>query len=164
MFAIWQPERFAGITDFESWERKLSEDTALLRHISAGAFVPINIGGDGAFQFTVRGGRTRPGLTDREQRYRLVSSQPYLLISQVSARLGGLEAVGWDDGQFVTIPLAPGRYVVHVHLIEWDAEPGWADAEGNPTASALPDFVVEFSDPVGTEHFRTSLQTFERAN
>ncbi|WP_175611220.1 hypothetical protein [Mycobacterium sp. SP-6446] len=162
MFAIWQPERFGAITDFESWEDEVSEDAALLRHIDAGAFVPIYIGGDGAFQFAVRGGQTRPGLTDREQRYRLVSSEPYLFVSRGSARLGGLEAVGWDDGDFVALPLPPGRYAVHVHLIEWNAEPGAAGPDGKPTANALPDFVIEISNPVGAERFRTSLQTFER--
>lgn len=70
--------------------------------------------------------------------------------------------MGWDDATFVTLPLPPGRYALHVRLIEWNTEPGSTDADAKPTASALPDFVAELSNEIGTERFRTSLETFER--
>lgn len=159
MFGVWQPEHFAGVTSLDEWEDEVSEDAALLRHIEAGVFVPINIGGDGAFQFTVRSG----GLTDREWHYRLVSSKPYLLIAKGQTVLGGLEAVGHYTGiEPVALPTDAGRYAVTIHLIDWKAEPDAADPKGKPTANALSDFVVEIKPESGGEEYRTDLATFDR--
>lgn len=163
MFGIWQPEYFAGVTSLDEWEDEVSEDAALLRHIEAGVFVPINIGGDGAFQFTVRHGGLAGGLTERESRYRLVSSRPYLLIAKGHTALGGLEAVGRYTGvDPVVLPTAPGRYAVTIHLIDWSAEPGAADPDGEPTANALSDFAIEIAPESGSEEYRSLLATFDR--
>jgi hypothetical protein len=54
MLALWNPRRFADIVDYESWERQLYDDDDILRHVRDGHLVPVNIGGDGAFDFTVR--------------------------------------------------------------------------------------------------------------
>ncbi|WP_204035672.1 hypothetical protein [Micromonospora qiuiae] len=163
MFGVWQPEHFAGVTSLDEWEDEVSEDAALLRHIEAGVFVPINIGGGGAYQFTVRHGGPAGGLTEREGRYRLVSSKPYLLIAKGQTALGGLEAVGQYSGvDPLALPTDPGRYAVTIHLIDWKAEPGTADPDGKPTTNALSDFIIEIYPESGSEEYRLSLATFDR--
>ncbi|MGC4779925.1 hypothetical protein [Micromonospora chalcea] len=164
MFGVWQPEHFVGVTSLDEWEDAVSEDEALLRHIEIGTFVPINIGGGGAYQFTVRYGDRCEGLTEREGRYRLVSSEPYLLIAKGQTALGGLEAVGQYSGiDPVVLPTEPGRYAVTVHLIDWKAEPGAAGSNGRPAANALPDFIIEVRPESGSEVYRSILATFERS-
>jgi hypothetical protein len=163
MFGVWQPEHFAGVTSLDDWEDEVSEDEALLRHIEAGVFVPINIGGGGAYQFTVRHGDSVSGLTDRERAYRLVSSKPYLLIANGQTALGGLESVGQYSGvDPVKLPTDPGRYAVVIHLIDWKAEPNAADSNGEPTANAISDFVIEISPELEGQEFRSLLSTFDQ--
>jgi hypothetical protein len=102
---------------------------------------------------------------EREARYRLVSSQPYLLVSDGLVGLGGLEAVGeYTGADRLQVSLEPGRYEVQVHLIDWKAEPGAADADGKPTKDALGDFVIEISQqvPETSRQYRRSLETFSR--
>ena len=57
MHALWNPSRFTGITDYETWESALLEDDDLTRRVQAGDLVPINIGFDGVRQFLVRSAR-----------------------------------------------------------------------------------------------------------
>ncbi len=165
MFALWRLSRFASVTDLDDWEDEVADDESLLEAVREGALVPINIGGDGAYQFTVRGVPALGGLMEREARYRLVSSQPYLLVSDGLVGLGGLEAVGeYTGADRLQVSLEPGRYEVQVHLIDWKAEPGAADADGKPTKDALGDFVIEISQQ-GSEtsrQYRRSLETFSR--
>ncbi|GGU73261.1 hypothetical protein [Lentzea flava] len=146
MCGIWQPEHFEYVTSLDEWEDEVSDPEALEAHIEAGAFVPLDVGGDGVFQLTLRVG----GLNAREGRYVLVSSDPYLLISRGSVALGGLEDVGPYAGGADEIALGVGRYMVIVHLIDWKAEPGSMDGEGRPTAAALPDFLVEVAPEAGS--------------
>jgi hypothetical protein len=167
MHALWNPSRFTGITDYETWEDALLEDDDISRHIRAGELVPVNIGGDGAFQFLVRvGTASQPAaLTSRETQYLLVSSQPYLYLSDGTARLAGLEHVCADPGPAtpaLTVPAGPNA--VTIHLIDRDAEPGARDHQGKPASGALPDFVVLISPEETTGNgYRTMLQTFDRA-
>ncbi|MFD6530286.1 hypothetical protein [Streptomyces sp. NPDC060184] len=91
--------------------------------------------------------------------YRLVSSQPYLLVSDGLVALGGLEAVGeYSGADRLRIPLDPGRYAVQVHLIDWKAESGALDANGKPGDNALGDFVIEIcrESPGGGREYRKS--------
>ncbi|WP_406172752.1 hypothetical protein [Streptomyces sp. NBC_00996] len=165
MFALWRLSRFASVTDLDDWEDEVADDESLGEAVQEGALVPINIGGDGAYQFTVRGVSALGGLTQREARYRLVSSQPYLLVSDGLVGLGGLEAVGeYTGADRLRIPLDPGRYEVQVHLIDWKAEPGALAADGRPTKDALGDFVVEIcrEAPETGLGYRQSLETFTR--
>jgi hypothetical protein len=161
---LWQPERFLHITGLDAFEDEVADDSALERHIRAGAFVPINVGGDGAFQVELRGVESPGNLNSREQAYLLVSSEPYLLISEGSLELGGLEAVGsYSGAEKIQVPLDAGRYSVVVHLIDWEAEPGGRDERGDPSASALPDFIVEiFEERPGELKYRSKVETFER--
>jgi hypothetical protein len=166
MHALWNPARFTSITDYPTWESALLEDDDITQRIQAGELVPVNIGSDGAFQFLVRVGTAGqpPSLTSRERQYLMVSSQPYLYLSDGTACLSGIEHIGANLGPPVTtLDVPAGPCAVTIHLIEWDAEPGAKDALGNPAPGVLPDFVVLVS-PGGTtaNPYRIQLQTFDR--
>src|SRR5258708_31444359 len=45
MHALWNPSRFTGITDYQTWEDALLDDDDITEHVRAGKLVPINIGG-----------------------------------------------------------------------------------------------------------------------
>jgi hypothetical protein len=84
----------------------VAEGSALEGRISVGAFVSINIGGNGAFQVAMRGVEAPGNLSERERPYLVVSSEPYLLVSEGVLGLGGLEAVGsYAGAEKVEIPL-----------------------------------------------------------
>src|SRR5215218_2852336 len=79
MCALWNPQRFTTIVDYDTWARELSADDAILRHLRHGDLVPLNLGFDSGFGVTVRLGPLRTAvLTERETRYLVVSSDPYL--------------------------------------------------------------------------------------
>lgn len=165
MCALWQPEHFWDVVDVDDWDDKVGEDESLLAAMAEGAFVPLNVGGDGAFQVLVRypeesGG----GLTAREARYRLVSSDEYLFVSRGLAVVGGLEAVGGTLADpSLEIPLTSGRYAVKVHLIDWKADSDSIGADGKPNDNALPDLVVEVAPETSTaRQYRASVETFDR--
>jgi hypothetical protein len=84
MPARLSPAAFSKVVDYASWEPELLDDEDRLRHIRAGALVPINIHSDGAFGVVVRVGSAEAdaGLTERESAYVLVSSKPYFFHSQ----------------------------------------------------------------------------------
>jgi hypothetical protein len=164
LFGIWRTSAFAHVNELDQWEDEVAEDSALSRHIADGAFVPINIGGGGAFQVAVRGVDSPGHLSEREREHLLVSSEPYLLIADGELELGGLEGVGNYSGvETVGISLDDGRYAVVVHLLDWQAEPGSRGRDGKPSPDALPDFIVEIcvDAPEGSE-YRTKVDTFER--
>lgn len=164
LFGVWRASTFDHIDELDQWEDEVAEDSALERQISVGAFVPINIGGNGAFQVAVRGVEDPGNLSERERSYLLVSSDPYLLVSDGVLELGGLEAVGnYTDAEKVEIRLDNGRYAAVVHLVDWQAEPGSRGADGKPSAGALPDFIVEiFAEVQGGLKYRTKVETFDR--
>ena len=159
MLCIWDSRSFAGISDYESWEEELCEDADILRHLHAGHLVPLNLG-DGAFAVELRQGNP-DSMSAREREYLLVPSQPYLLNSTGRILISGIEQVGGDPRSFLDLELAPGKYTVHVQLIDWPAEPGSKDANGDPTPNALPDMIV-FIQPEGRDApaYRKDLLTF----
>lgn len=165
LFGIWRTSTFAHVSELDQWEDEVAEDSALSRQIAAGAFVPINIGGGGAFQVVVRGTEYPGQLNERERGYLLVSSEPYLLVSDGELELGGLEGVGnYSGAETVEIPLDSGRYAAVVHLLDWQAEPGSRTSDGKPSPGALPDFIVEiFLDTSERSEYRTKVETFERS-
>jgi hypothetical protein len=66
------------------------------------------------------GPRGAAGLTGREQRHLLASSQPYHYLSEGIACLSGIEDISADSGPAVTTLAVPaGRCDVTVHLIDW---------------------------------------------
>jgi hypothetical protein len=163
MCGLWRPEAFV-FRDADDWEDWAAENSRIEESIRAGAFVPLNVGGDGAFQVCLRYGTTSPTLTDEERQYVIVASQPYLLLSNGAIVMGGIEDVGEKgipEGR--RIALAPGRYSVVVHLIDWKAAPNAIGPDGRPSASALPDFVVlAAEESTGSARYRQSVDTFER--
>jgi hypothetical protein len=61
MHALWNPSRFTGITDYQTCEDALLDDDDITENVRPGKLVPINIGGDGAFQVSWSGRHSRPG-------------------------------------------------------------------------------------------------------
>lgn len=165
LFGLWSPPAFGSIVDYDSWEAALLEDDDIVGHIRAGVFVPINIGGDGAFQFLARvGSPAEPArLTEREQKYVVVVSEPYLFVAIGGAVVSGIEHVGAEPAAGLRIPLPAGRWQVAVALIDWGAEPGQRDSEGKPKPGALPDFTLLINAELGTvDEYRTRVDTFDR--
>lgn len=164
MCALWTPAAFDSITDYDAWERELLEDADISRHVRAGSVVPINIGSDGTFAVLVRtaSGHKTVALTERETRFVMVSSQPYLFQTEGGAFVSGLEHICRDPGQpALPVRLSPGRWEVTVHLIDWEAEPGAKGPSGRPAPGALPDFLVLVNPASSTERFRQELATFD---
>ncbi|MEV4600516.1 hypothetical protein AB0K15_24320 [Amycolatopsis sp. NPDC049253] len=164
MFGLWSPAAFAYIVDYDTWESDLLKDDDISRHITAGAFVPVNIGDDGAFQVLARVGSASASadFTQRERRFLLVSSEPYLFITDGNARISGIEHLGARSDAGLHVPLPPGRWTVTIALLEWDAEPGQMDADGQPARTALPDFTLLINPAQAAGHYRTEIQTFDR--
>ncbi|MFC9845291.1 hypothetical protein ACFWFF_37940 [Streptomyces sp. NPDC060223] len=164
MCALWQPEAFAHIRDFDTWEDQVAEDSALVPHIANGVFVPINIGGDGVFQSVVRLDEAADALSERETPYLVVSSEEYLLRSNGAVLIGGLEDVGEiGSTESVEIPVAAGRYRVRVNMIDWKADPNSVDAFGKASAEALPDFIIQIAREISHDAaYRVNVETFDR--
>ena len=102
-------------------------------------------------------------MSAREREYLLVPSRPYLLRCTGKIFASGIEHVGADPRNFISLDLAPSDYTVHVNLMDWAEEPGATDAQGNPTPSALPDMIVfieKAADP--RPAYRKELETFRK--
>ncbi|MFJ8039625.1 hypothetical protein ACIRBX_03805 [Kitasatospora sp. NPDC096147] len=166
MLALWSPAAFARVVDHASWEPELLEDRDQLRHIRAGALVPVNIHSDGAFGVTVRLGSAegRARLTDRESAHVFLTSEPYLYRSAGLACLSGIERVsGQPWPGTVRFAVAEGDHEAVVHVIDWEAEPGSVLADGTPSADALPDFVVLLNPATpASGPYRMETATFEQ--
>ncbi len=164
MTCLWDPSAFADVRDYDSWEAKLLKDDDITRHIESGAFVPINIGSDGAYEIEVRvGAADNPAvLSAREAKYLVAESEPYLFRSTGRLCVSGIEHVDGKPGKNVgALSLPAGDYAVKLHLIGWDCEPGMTNDGGTPKEGALPDFVALVNPrPPGATGFRLKLQTF----
>ena len=167
MLCLWNPAAFPKVVDYETWEAELCEDRDIRRHIKAGHFVPVNTnrGIDGAFAVVLRvgDGKESATRTERESRYLLAESQPYLFDCSGRVCLSGLEHVEAQPGpQVGCVPAAPGEYLVTVHFIGWDEEPGMKDRRGRPKPGALPDFVVLANpQPKGRVRFGTKVHALD---
>jgi len=165
MLALWNGECFDGVVDYETWEQELLEDADIERYIRAGAFVPIYINSDGAFECVVRAAdESGPAcLSAREQQYQFMTSQSYLFRG-TEVRLSGIEKIEADPADTVgRYNLNAQDYAVTISMIRWDDEPGAKDESGAPTPTALPDFVILMNiAETGAGPFRTTVQTFDR--
>lgn len=165
MHCIWDPSAFDSVVDYDTWAHELLNDRDIERHVVAGHFVPLNIGDDGAMEVEVRSGTADQiaALTDREAKYLIVKSEPYLFRTNGQACVSGIEHVAVPPTLPVgTIEMLPGEYAAVVHLIAWDEEPGMQTDEG-PAEGALPDYIVLINPTLGVGKFRTELHTFEQA-
>ena len=163
MLCVWRRTAFKMIRDHESWEQELLEDRDILRYIRKGDFVPIYIRSDGAFEVEVRL-EPEPSLSERELRYVVVSSKPYLFCSSGDLCLSGLEHVSGRPSKGTgRMNIRPGNYAVMIHLIAWDKERGSRDKKGKPRLTALPDFVVLMRpEPKKKMKYRTKVDTFDQ--
>ena len=166
MLALWSPENFHNITDYDSWERELLDEADISRHIEQGAFVPINIQSDGAYQCVVRAASSGvpATLSNRERRYLVVSSEPYLFRSRDTVAICGIEHISRspeEPAAFFALPA--GDWAVTVHLIDWPSEPGAISPDGNPTSTALSDFVILLNPTTTQARYRTKMETFEKS-
>jgi hypothetical protein len=165
MFALWDAKTFEHITDYDSWEIELCEDEDIQKHVTTGAFVPIGIGSDGCFQFVVRAGNlSQPAtLSNRETSLVVVSSEPYLLLTSGNIYISGIEKISGDYlEELSSIRLEQGKYTVTIHMLNWEAEKGAKDTDGNPSATALSDFVVLINPEDEKIHYRQKIETFDR--
>ncbi|MBN9523083.1 hypothetical protein J0H58_31975 [bacterium] len=161
MHCLWDQAPFAGVTDYDTWARELLDDADIGRHVGAGHLVPLNIGSDGAMEVEVR--VRAAGLTEREEKYLIVRSDPYRLLATGPVGVSGLEHVAVPPGPNVgAVPLPPGEYAVTVHLLAWDEEPGMRTDDG-PAAGALPDYLVLVNPAAPGTRYRAAVQTFENA-
>ncbi len=100
--------------------------------------------------------------TERETRYTVVTSEPYLLVADGGpVFLTGIEAVGDEQASPVTVSLVEGRYAVRASIVAWDEEPGARDPNGLPGPNALADFLLTIAPSDDSETFRTSEITFD---
>lgn len=158
MLALWRESVFADIDGYDAWETRVND--RLAETISSGELVPIGIQSDGAFGVRVVIAPDAP--TDRENTYTVVTSDPYLLVSDGgSIVLSGIEAVGVRDEGALSLTLPEGRYAVRASIIAWDDEPGARGPDGLPTQGALPDFLIAVDRCSGTEVFRINEITFD---
>lgn len=161
MLCVWDVPPFAGITDYDSWEKELCEDADILLHVESGHLVPLYLG-DGAYAVEVR--LANPiSMSDREREYLLVPSQPYFLRSSGRVLVSGLEHIGSDPGGYLEVILPPGEYTVSAQLIDWTEEPGSKGSNGKPSPHALPDIIV-FIEPAKNDAtvYRKLLETFRK--
>jgi hypothetical protein len=159
MLSVWCPAYFHDVDSYEAWEARVDE--RLEDAIAAGELIPVTIASDGAFG--VRVAIASSDLTEREQKYAVITSEPYLLAVRGGAVcLSGIEGVGDEERAALRVTLPDGRYVVRATIVAWDEEPRASGPDGNPTEDALPDFVVRMSPEAGDESYRTAEITFDQ--
>ncbi|GAA3338346.1 hypothetical protein GCM10020358_18120 [Amorphoplanes nipponensis] len=165
MAGLWSPASFAHVVDYDTGESALPADEDIARHIADGAFVPVNIGGDGAFQVVVRAGSssTTAELSQRERRFLLTSSQPHLFVSAGVALISGIQHVQGAAGEGLRLPAAAGSLERHRRPDRLGRRTRPADQLRKSAPTALPDLVLLINPALaGPTRYRTSLQTFER--
>ena len=156
--ALWRGSAFIGVDGYDAWEERVNE--RLIDAIRSGELVPVGIQADGAFG--VRVAVTPDAATEREARYTLVTSQPYLLVADGGpVFLSGIEVVGDEQSSPVSLSVPAGRHAVRAAILAWDEEPGARGPDGLPGPNALPDFLVTVAPSDGSETFRTSETTFD---
>jgi len=158
LLALWRSSAFNDVDGYPAWERRVED--RLAEAVRDGELVPIGIGGDGAF--AVRVAIAPEGLSEREARYTVTTSQPYLLVSDgAELALSGIEGVGDLSRSPLVVSVPEGRYAARIVLVAWDEEPGGRGDDGRPSSTALPDFVVMIELSDGTETFRLAEETFD---
>lgn len=112
MLCVWDYATYQQIGDYEAWESEFVEDIDITRNIKNATFVPLNIQSDGAWKVDLRLHQNNQ-LSEIEQRYLTVSSQPYLLKTAGKIGLSGMEIVGKNPATNIkTFNLEEGEYVV----------------------------------------------------
>lgn len=163
--AIWDRAHFQSIIDFDTWQQELSEDMDIIRHIKAGAFVPLCTHSEDVFGWQVRvGNKMSPAvLTPREEEYLILTSHPYLLRATGDVYLSNSENVcGQPASDVAQLSIPQGSYAVTVTLLDWEKDPKAKDKYGFPTRDVLPDFLILVNPFIGERgDFRTNPETFD---
>jgi hypothetical protein len=158
MLALWRGTAFAEVDGYDAWEAHVNERLGEASQL--GELVPIGIQVDGAFG--VRVAVAPEGATEREARYAVVTSDPYLLVADGGPIfLSSVEAVGDEPSSTVTLALSAGHYAVRATIVAWDDEPGARGPDGRPGPDSLADFLIAIAPSDGTEDFRNSEATFD---
>lgn len=158
MLALWRGSAYADVDGYDAWEEQVND--RLADAIESGELVPIGIQSDGAFG--VRVAVSPDGATDRETTYKVVTSEPYLLVADGGPIfLSGIEAVGDTSSSPITLSLPRGDFAVRATIVAWDEEPGSRNPDGGPGPDALPDFLITVAPRDGIDVFRTSEMTFD---
>lgn len=153
MLALWCEAAFPDVKGYDAWETSVNDRLGQATRL--GELVPVGIQGDGAF--AVRVAVAPDSVSEREARYAVVTSEPYLFGANGGrAHLSGLEGVGDVDNSPLTMVLPNGTYAVRVTLVAWDEEPDARNRDGAPSPGALPDFAVTVELRAGPEQFRSN--------
>tara|TARA_Y100001933_G_C18952353_1_gene544376 strand:+ start:260 stop:1318 length:1059 start_codon:yes stop_codon:yes gene_type:complete len=164
MYGIWDIPAFSHISDYDEWEMELLEDQDIEKHIDLGVFAPIYIRSDGVADVLIRVGTESviAILTERESKYKYVSSNEYLLDTHGELGLSGIEFIGNTiDEDIGVLQVNQGKYAATIHLISWDDEPNMRKEDGTAKEEALPDFVVLINPTHEDRVFRKTVETFE---
>lgn len=158
MLALWRGTAFEDVDGYDAWEEQVND--RLPDAIQSGELVPVGIQSDGAFGVCVA--VAPDAANERETRYAVVTSEPYLLVADGGPiYLSGVEAVGDPSLAPITLSLPEGRYAVRATIVAWDDEPGMRTPDGLPGPEALADFLVVVAPADGAEAFRASEVTFD---
>lgn len=160
LWALWDYDTYKEVDSYQKWEPLFCDDADIEAQIRRKRFVPVNIHQDGCFSFTLK---IAEELSDREQKYVCVKSEPYLFQSNGKLILSGLDSIHKDinSSDAIIVDIENGFYSVQVYLISWDEEPGAYLDDGDINPDALSDFVVLVkpnADPTGV--YRERVNTF----
>jgi len=161
MWSIWNYEFYKTIENYDDWSNFFEEDINIIEQIKNKKFVPVNINADGVFEFEVKYAEK---LNERERKYLLVSSKPYIIENSGILKVSGIEFVKNEikDINCISLEIPKGTYSVVVHLIDWKAEPDVLNDKGFPTDKALPDFIIEINSIIDMAKIKENfaLKTF----
>lgn len=159
MWGLWDYEKYKNVENYNEWSVFFDEVDDIMKQITSHSFVPINIGSDGAFEFKVI---FEEDLNDRERKYILVSSKPYLIKSSGLLKLSGIEYIGGKikDRDCITIPTGENKFVVVIHLIDWKAEKSRFSSDSQFLSRTLPDFIIEIKYKATLIDLNDDIRTF----
>lgn len=156
MHGVWDPVAFRQL-DEQSWQRHFVENAAIEAHIRRGAFVPIYVHSDGGpvIELRVAAAGAPARLSAREQGWVTARSEPYLFVSQGTAKVSGIEYIGGTDApEAAGLRVPPGRWQAVVHELEWP------EKIFDTKTLYPPDFIVTLEPAPEKARFRTSVETF----
>ena len=160
MWAVWDYEAYKFVDDYDKWEPLFCEDEDIIKQIDKNTFVPIYVHEDGIRAFDVK---IDEDLNEREKKYIITKSEPYLLNSTGRVHISGIECIASNvrTDEAITVELEKGCYSVQIYLIAWDDEPEAFLSNGEVSPNALPDFIVVIkSNPDMDYNYRKELETF----
>lgn len=156
MHALWSPEAYRDVGE-HNWEAHFIGNSSIEAHIARGEFVPINVHSDGAPVIDVRvDSEALPArLTEQEQGWLKVASDPYLFVSNGRANVSGIEYIGGPLTPAVGgISVPPGRWSAVVHLLHWP-ENSYDKKTRYP-----PDFIVTLHSETSATVYRQVTDPF----